>query len=705
MAIEVPVGPGRDAHACGCASARGSSGAGCGDDQRADTVLAITEACNNAIEHGYRGQGGTIRLTLEHRGGQARDLGRGRRPVARAAARPDARARARDHEAARCTAPTSRPARAARASSSSCGCRGEARRGPDAQPRLAPRRKQRRGARVQHVRRGRPAAPRGRDGELEVAEPARSSARRSSRRSARRPRPRAGRARRAGRAGRAGRSPRARRRSRARPRSRGSMSSAFGGRWPIRRPVGWLRQRTAGCRIASVTLRVSASPVLALAGVEAELHPVELGRARRRAGRASRRGGCRPRRRAGCGTARAARWRPRSPRPGGAARRRRGPGRRATFGVWSQIARYSWPSSRAASAHLEHRRLAVRPGRVAVQVAADVGELDEARRLDRERRLAQLGRAPRHAERGVDAPPRRARPAAGRAPRRTRRCRSRARARCRSAPARRDEQLDRHALDRDADRAALGALDDARRSAAARSNASSTGAGSAAATTTASSLRRVDPAARVARDLAAERGRDRADELARLGQQRARRARPRLGPAASAVEHLALGRRPDARAPSRSAPARAAARNSSAVRHAERRARSPASASARARSAGRARSAPAAASRSSSSSSAIRPVSTSSREPRRDPRRRCPAARARARRGRAPSTGDRRLAHRLGRAAVGPRGEGVRVGELEQRRERLEPLGDRRVVRVGGHASADSAAASPSTSACASPLE
>ena len=43
---------------------------GVGEDQRADTVLAITEACNNAIEHGYRGQGGTIRLTLEHRGGK-----------------------------------------------------------------------------------------------------------------------------------------------------------------------------------------------------------------------------------------------------------------------------------------------------------------------------------------------------------------------------------------------------------------------------------------------------------------------------------------------------------------------------------------------------------------------------------------------------------------------------------------------------------
>jgi anti-sigma regulatory factor (Ser/Thr protein kinase) len=43
---------------------------GVAEDQRADTVLAITEACNNAIEHGYRGQGGTIELTLEHRTGK-----------------------------------------------------------------------------------------------------------------------------------------------------------------------------------------------------------------------------------------------------------------------------------------------------------------------------------------------------------------------------------------------------------------------------------------------------------------------------------------------------------------------------------------------------------------------------------------------------------------------------------------------------------
>jgi anti-sigma regulatory factor (Ser/Thr protein kinase) len=57
---------------------------GVGEDQRADTVLAITEACNNAIEHGYRGQDGTIRLSLQHRDGRLKiaveDDGRWREP-------------------------------------------------------------------------------------------------------------------------------------------------------------------------------------------------------------------------------------------------------------------------------------------------------------------------------------------------------------------------------------------------------------------------------------------------------------------------------------------------------------------------------------------------------------------------------------------------------------------------------------------------
>jgi serine phosphatase RsbU (regulator of sigma subunit)/anti-sigma regulatory factor (Ser/Thr protein kinase) len=38
---------------------------GLGEDQRADAVLAVSEACNNAIEHAYRERDGTIDLCLE----------------------------------------------------------------------------------------------------------------------------------------------------------------------------------------------------------------------------------------------------------------------------------------------------------------------------------------------------------------------------------------------------------------------------------------------------------------------------------------------------------------------------------------------------------------------------------------------------------------------------------------------------------------
>ena len=41
---------------------------GLDDDQQNDAILAVSEACNNAIEHAYRHNEGTIRLTLEHRG-------------------------------------------------------------------------------------------------------------------------------------------------------------------------------------------------------------------------------------------------------------------------------------------------------------------------------------------------------------------------------------------------------------------------------------------------------------------------------------------------------------------------------------------------------------------------------------------------------------------------------------------------------------
>ena len=42
------------------------------EEQTADTVLAVSEACNNAIEHGYGGKHGAIRITIEHRAGALR---------------------------------------------------------------------------------------------------------------------------------------------------------------------------------------------------------------------------------------------------------------------------------------------------------------------------------------------------------------------------------------------------------------------------------------------------------------------------------------------------------------------------------------------------------------------------------------------------------------------------------------------------------
>jgi serine phosphatase RsbU (regulator of sigma subunit)/anti-sigma regulatory factor (Ser/Thr protein kinase) len=40
---------------------------GFGEEQQTDAVLAVSEACNNAIEHGYSGRTGTIKLRFEHR--------------------------------------------------------------------------------------------------------------------------------------------------------------------------------------------------------------------------------------------------------------------------------------------------------------------------------------------------------------------------------------------------------------------------------------------------------------------------------------------------------------------------------------------------------------------------------------------------------------------------------------------------------------
>ena len=112
-----------------------------------------------------------------------------------------------------------------------------------------------------------------------------------------------------------------------------------------------------------------------------------------------------------------------------------------------------------------------------MEVAADVRELDERRRLAAERRLAQLRRAPRQPERRVDAllvGRVRKRPSAS----------TYARdpvARTSSVPKRagsRDDELDGHAFDRDADARAAPRARAPRRSAAAPRTCRATGVGS-----------------------------------------------------------------------------------------------------------------------------------------------------------------------------------------------------------------------------------
>jgi serine phosphatase RsbU (regulator of sigma subunit)/anti-sigma regulatory factor (Ser/Thr protein kinase) len=45
---------------------------GVGEARAADTVLAVSEACNNAIEHAYATRAGTVRVVAEHRGASLR---------------------------------------------------------------------------------------------------------------------------------------------------------------------------------------------------------------------------------------------------------------------------------------------------------------------------------------------------------------------------------------------------------------------------------------------------------------------------------------------------------------------------------------------------------------------------------------------------------------------------------------------------------
>ena len=193
--------------------------------------------------------------------------------------------------------------------------------------------------------------------------------------------------------------------------------------------------------------------------------------------------------------------------------------------------------------HLLDRGAAVRPGRVAVQVAADVPLLDEVRGRAAERRLAQLRRAPGDAERRVDA-------------RLVRRVRERlervdvggraGRAQERGAEplGRGDDELDRDALDGHADGAPLVLLEQ-RDDLGQRGEARQERLGLIRRGDDREPLAGVAPAADVARRLAAERRRDRGHELAREVQHQ-RPLWPRLRVAGERVEELRLELRADA---------------------------------------------------------------------------------------------------------------------------------------------------------------
>jgi serine phosphatase RsbU (regulator of sigma subunit)/anti-sigma regulatory factor (Ser/Thr protein kinase) len=84
MEIELPSDPaalaGLRRHLRGWLTLRGLD-----SEERDDAVLSVSEACNNAIEHGYQGGLGIIRLVLEHRAGELvitiEDHGSWRTPV------------------------------------------------------------------------------------------------------------------------------------------------------------------------------------------------------------------------------------------------------------------------------------------------------------------------------------------------------------------------------------------------------------------------------------------------------------------------------------------------------------------------------------------------------------------------------------------------------------------------------------------------
>jgi hypothetical protein len=312
-----------------------------------------------------------------------------------------------------------------------------------------------------------------------------------------------------------------------------------------------------------------------------------------------------------------------------------------------------------------------------VQVAADVGDLDERRRLAAKRRLAQLGRAPRDPERPIQGV------LVGRVGQRLERGdvvrrSGRPHERRPEALGLGDAQLDGHALDSDAERAPLALLDDRDdlwqlREARERGRRVLSGAHDG------EPLAGVAIAPRIAGDLAAQRGGDRVGELPRAReQQRALRLRRVL--ARQRVEQPRLDLGSDAR---HVAQPPGGGRRAQLFRgaHAER---------------------PRDVHRPPRAQPEVAPEADEAghelvlelgqlgdvagfhelAQPRLDPRSDAPQL---AHPARLHELGDRdrRGADRLGRAAVRARRVRVGLGELEHGGERLQAIGDRRVVHPG----------------------
>jgi hypothetical protein len=171
------------------------------------------------------------------------------------------------------------------------------------------------------------------------------------------------------------------------------------------------------------------------------------------------------------------------------------------------------------AAHLLYARAPVRPGGVAVQVAADRVHLHQGRRLAAERLLTQLRRAPRDTERAVD------RLLVGRVRQRLERrdvlCRPGGAHERRAEPLRLGgHELDGHALDGDADRPPLGLVDH-RDNLGQRREAREHVFGVGRRADHRQLLARVAPATHIAGPLAAKRGRYAAHQLPGARQEKA----------------------------------------------------------------------------------------------------------------------------------------------------------------------------------------